>query len=141
MRGYVKIVSILLITLALAEMLFVAYLQIQSQVPVIDLDMETRKIISSTFLLVCIVIFSLGFYIAPILKKIVTKSVTENFVFMGSIARLACFATPSLTAPVFYLLGTNVLSTIVVFMLSILLIIKYWPTVDYWNKIQNELNK
>lgn len=141
MRGYVKIVSILLITLALAEMLFVAYLQIQSQVPVIDLDMETRKIISSTFLLVCIVIFSLGFYIAPILKKIVTKSVTENFVFMGSIVRLACFATPSLTAPVLYLLGTNVLSTIVVFMLSILLIIKYWPTVDYWEKIYRELKK
>ena len=141
MRGYVKIVSTLLITLALAEMLFVAYLQIQSQVPVIDLDMETRKIISSTFLLVCIVIFSLGFYIAPILKKIVTKSVTENFVFMGSIVRLACFATPSLTAPVLYLLGTNVLSTIVVFMLSILLIIKYWPTVDYWEKIYRELKK
>ncbi|AII60376.1 hypothetical protein [Dehalococcoides mccartyi] len=141
MRGYVKIVSTLLITLALAEMLFVAYLQIQSQVPVIDLDMETRKIISSTFLLVCIVIFSLGFYIAPILKKIVTKSVTENFVFMGSIVRLACFATPSLTSPVFYLLGTNVLSTIVVFMLSVLLIIKYWPTVDYWEKIYRELKK
>ncbi|KSV18475.1 hypothetical protein DA01_03515 [Dehalococcoides mccartyi] len=139
MRGYMQIASTLLIILALAETLFVTYLQIQSKVPVINLDMETRGIISGTFLLVCIVIFSLGFYITPILKKIVTQSVTEGFVLMASIVRLACFATPALTAPIFYLLGAEVLRTVVLFILSILLIIRYWPTADHWERIYREL--